>query len=380
MIRRPPRSTQSRSSAASDVYKRQIAGVDAQRVDVLHGADRDARVLVVAHHLVLDLLPADETLLHHHLADGAGTQAGPHALAVISLHLDDPAAGPAKREGGPDDRRQPDLRQRAIGRGGTLGVRGSLDDRRRRIGLFQAVQQVAELLAILGHLDRPQRRAEEPDAMAFQDPGLRQGHRQVERRLAAEAGEEAVGLLAGDHRLDRRDGERLEVDGVGDCRIGHDRGRVRVHEDRPDTLRAQGAACLGAGVVELGGLADDHGSRADDQDRAGLRRAGPRGSAGARWSLAHPRDSARARAAATKRSKTASASRGPGAPSGWYCTVSIGSERWRSPSTEPSFRFTWLTMNPPSTGSVAPSTVTSWFWAVTWTRPISTSRTGWFAP
>src|SRR5450756_1812424 len=150
MIRRPPRSTQSRSSAASDVYKRQIAGVDAQRVDVLHGADRDARVLVVAHHLVLDLLPADETLLHHHLADGAGTQAGPHALAVISLHLDDPAAGPAKREGGPDDRRQPDLRQRAIGRGGTLGVRGSLDDRRRRIGLFQAVQQVAELLAILG--------------------------------------------------------------------------------------------------------------------------------------------------------------------------------------------------------------------------------------
>src|SRR5450756_3118164 len=31
MIRRPPRSTQSRSSAASDVYKRQVRGIAVQR-------------------------------------------------------------------------------------------------------------------------------------------------------------------------------------------------------------------------------------------------------------------------------------------------------------------------------------------------------------
>ena len=37
---------------------------------------------------------------------------------------------------------------------------------------------------------------------------------------------------------------------------------------------------------------------------------------------------------------------GPGAPSGWYWTVSIGRSRWRSPSTEPSLRLTWLTRNP----------------------------------
>ena len=45
-----------------------VAGVDAQRVDVLHRAHGDARVLVVAHDLVLDLLPADEAALDHHLA------------------------------------------------------------------------------------------------------------------------------------------------------------------------------------------------------------------------------------------------------------------------------------------------------------------------
>ena len=59
-----------------------IAGVDAERVDVLHRADGDARVVGVAHDLVLDLLPADEAPLDHDLADRAGAQAGPDPLAV----------------------------------------------------------------------------------------------------------------------------------------------------------------------------------------------------------------------------------------------------------------------------------------------------------
>ncbi len=71
---------------------------------------------------------------------------------------------------------------------------------------------------------------------------------------------------------------------------------------------------------------------------------------------------------------------GPGAPSGWYWTVSIGSSRWRRPSTEPSLRLTWLTWKPDRDGNESPTTWTSWFWAVTWTTSISRSRTGWFAP
>ena len=59
-----------------------VAGVDAERVDVLHRAHRDARVVGVAHDLVLDLLPADQAALDHDLADRAGAQAGPDALAV----------------------------------------------------------------------------------------------------------------------------------------------------------------------------------------------------------------------------------------------------------------------------------------------------------
>ena len=52
--------------------------------------------------------------------------------------------------------------------------------------------------------------------MALEDAGLGQGRREVERRLAAEPGEQALRLLLRDHGLDRLDRQRLEVDRVGD--------------------------------------------------------------------------------------------------------------------------------------------------------------------
>ena len=312
-----------------------VAGVDAERVDVLHRADRDARVVGVAHHLVLDLLPADEAALDHDLADRARPQAGPDALAIGGLGLDDPAAGAAQRERRPDDRRQADRRQCLVGRAVARRLRRALDDEAGRVRLAEPVEQVAERLAVLGHPDRLERRPEQPDGVPLEDAGLGHRGRQVERGLAAQPGEQALRALLRDDRLDGLDRERLEVDDVGDRRVGHDRGRVRVDQDRPDALGTQRAAGLGAGVVELGRLADDDRPRAEDQDRGRLLgRDGHRST---------PR---RAAAAATNRSKTASASSGPGAPSGWYWTVSIGSSRWRSPSTEPSLRLTWLTRKP----------------------------------
>ena len=302
-----------------------VAGVDAQRVDVLHRAHRDARVLGVAHDLVLDLLPADEAALDHHLLDRARPEARADPLPVRVLGLDDAAARAAERERRPDDRRQADVGERRLRRGVARVLVRALDDERRRVRLVDPVEQVAERLAVLGHADRLERRPEQADVVALEDAGLRERRRQVERRLAAEPGQQALGLLAGDDGLDRVDGERLEVDGVGDRRVGHDRGRVGVDEDRAHALGAQGAAGLGAGVVELRRLADDDGAAAEDQHRRRLRRGG---------SPRRGRSSAvvTCRAAGvTNRSNTASASSGPGAPSGWYWTVSIGFSRVAQP-------------------------------------------------
>ncbi len=242
-----------------------VPGVDAERVHVLHRAHGDARVLGVAHDLVLDLLPAHEAALDHDLLDGTGPETGPDALPVRLLGLHDAATRAAQGERGADDGRQADGSQGLLRRGTACLVVRALHDERWRVRLPDPVQQVAERLAVLGHPDRLERRAEQAHAVPLQDAGLGQRHREVERRLATEARQQALGLLPGDDRLDRRHRERLEVDRVGDRRIGHDRRRVGVDEDRADTLGAQRAAGLGARVVELGRLADDDRPRAEDE-------------------------------------------------------------------------------------------------------------------
>ena len=71
------------------------------------------------------------------------------------------------------------------------------------------------------------------------------------------------------------------------------------------------------------------------------------------------------------RSKKGRASSGPGEASGWNCTLAKPSPA--SPSQVPSFS---------ETCEMSPSAITAkpWFCTVTSTRPVSTSRTGWFAP
>ena len=154
-----------------------VAGMHAERIDVLHRAHGDARVIGVAHDLVLDLLPADEALLDHDLADRARPQARPDPLAIGRLGLDDATAGAAEGEGRPDDGRQADRRECLVGRAVAHRLGRALDDRARGIRLPDPVEQVAERLAILGHPDRLERRAEEPDGVSLEDAGV--GHRRA---------------------------------------------------------------------------------------------------------------------------------------------------------------------------------------------------------
>ena len=79
-------------------------------------------------------------------------------------------------------------------------------------------------------------------------------------------------------------------------------------------------------------------------------------------------------------SNTSARSWGPGAPSGWYCTLNAGSSRWRSPSTLWSLRLRSLTYQPLSAGMLSASTWNSWLCEVTRTVPRSSSPTGWLPP
>ena len=107
-------------------------------------------------------------------------------------------------------------------------------------------------------------------------------HGGVERGLAAEGGEQhelarcrarcrrsmaPVAISSrDDDLLDALGRDRLDVGAVGELRIGHDGGRVGVHQDDAVALLLEGLAGLGAGIVELARLADDDRAGADDED------------------------------------------------------------------------------------------------------------------
>ena len=142
----------------------------------------------------------------------------------------------------------------------------------RHVGA-DAAHDVLEPLPVLAALDGVDVGADQLDAVLPQHAAVVQFDGEVQRRLPAEGGQQGVDrvaglLLGGQHLLDELDGERLDVGGVGELRVGHDRRRVGVDQADAVALGAQHAAGLGAGVVELAGLADDDRPGPDHQDVA----------------------------------------------------------------------------------------------------------------
>ena len=108
-------------------------------------------------------------------------------------------------------------------------------------------------------------------------PRREERHGGVERRLAAERRQQnqfALArpsalhflLFADDDFLDALGRDRLDVGAVGELRVGHDRGRIGVHQDDAITLFPERFAGLGAGIIEFARLADDDRAGADDED------------------------------------------------------------------------------------------------------------------
>ncbi len=81
-----------------------VAGVHAHRIEILDRADDDDVVLVVAHHLELELLPADHAALDEHLVRRREIEPVAHDLLELVAVVGDAAARAAERERRTDDR------------------------------------------------------------------------------------------------------------------------------------------------------------------------------------------------------------------------------------------------------------------------------------
>ena len=242
-----------------------LARVDPHRVDVLDRTDDDDVVGLVAHHLELELLPAEDRLLEHDLVDERGVEAPLGDLGELLAVVGDAAPRAPQGEGGADDDRKPDLGgdgHHLLHRPGEAAF-GDLE--------ADPLHRLPEELAVLRLVDDRERGPDHLDAVLLEDAGLRHGDRGVEPGLAAEGGQQGVGPLLGDDLLHRFGGDRLDVGPIRRFGVGHDRRGVGVDEDHLVPLLLQRLAGLGPRVVELAGLADDDRPGADDQDLLDVR-------------------------------------------------------------------------------------------------------------
>ena len=247
-----------------------VAGVDAHRVDVLDGADDDHVVLVVAHHLEFELLPADHRLLEQHLADRARRRDRPCTAASKSARVSatPPPCPPMVKLG-----RMIRGRRRPPARASCASARVRTTDGR---GHAQADggHGGAELVPGLGPVDGRVVGAQQLHTVALERAVLGQSHGQVEGGLAAQGGQQGVGPLPLDDPCHHFGHQRLDVGAVGERGVGHDGGRVGVHQHHLVALLQQDLAGLGAGVVELAGLPDDDRPGSEQHDLLDVGAAG----------------------------------------------------------------------------------------------------------
>jgi hypothetical protein len=93
-----------------------------------------------------------------------------------------------------------------------------------------------------------------------------QFHRGIERGLSAQGRQNRIRFFSFQDRLDHFGGDRLDVSAIGKFRIGHDGGRIRIHQHDLVTFFAQRLAGLHAGIIKFTALPDHDWTGADQQD------------------------------------------------------------------------------------------------------------------
>ncbi len=237
-----------------------VAGVHAHRIEVFDGADDDAVVLLVADHLHLVFLPADQRLVDQQLTGRRQIEAAGTDLFELFTVVGDAAAGAAHGERRTNDAGEANLVEHAI------GFFHVVRDAGYRTGQTDVLHRLVEARTVFGLVDGVGVGTDHLDAKLLQNAVLFQVQRAVQRGLATHGRQQCVGTLLLDDLGHGGPFDRFDVGGVSHGRVGHDGRRIGVHQDDAEAFLLQRLAGLSAGVIELARLADDDGAGAEDED------------------------------------------------------------------------------------------------------------------
>jgi hypothetical protein len=121
-------------------------------------------------------------------------------------------------------------------------------------------------LAVFAFCDRLRVRADQFHAVPRQRAVAIQFHCGIERGLSAQSGQDRVRFFAFHDRLDHFRRDRLDISAIGEFRIGHDGGRIRIHQHDLVAFFAQRLARLHAGIIKFAALPDHDWTGADEKN------------------------------------------------------------------------------------------------------------------
>ena len=227
----------------------------AHGVEILNRTDNDAVIIAVTHHFHLVLFPAEYGFFQQHLGGRRKIQTVFTNINELFLVVSDTATAAAHGKGRPDNNRETD---RGLHLKCDFHTVGDLRPRRTQTDVGHGIP---EQTTILGHINGFTTGADHLNTKLLQHTLTHQVERTVQCRLPTHGGQQRVRTFFLDDLRHCLPVNRFDINRIRHVRIGHDGGRVGVHQHHPKTFLAQCLAGLGTGIIKLAGLSDD--------DRAG---------------------------------------------------------------------------------------------------------------
>ncbi len=248
--------TISEGQTRRDRYR--VPGVHSHGIDVLDRTDHHHVVVSVAHQLEFEFLPADDGLLEQHLSCWAGLQAGAGNSFQISLVVRDTRSGTTHRERRAND-------------DGVTQIARCLDALLHRVAddgagarSTDGLHDRSELLTVLAALDGIDVRTDQFHPIPFENTGRVQGDGGIQCGLTTEGCQQGIGPFFRNDALHVFGRDGLDVGGVGELRVRHDRRGVGVDQDDAQPLVPKHSAGLRARVIEFARLPDDDRTGTDN--------------------------------------------------------------------------------------------------------------------
>ena len=228
----------------------------AHGVQVFDGTHDDGIALLVAHDFHFEFFPAKQRFFDKHFVVERGVETAVHDGFEFFGIVGDTATGTAEGKARTDDERPA---SDGVGDSGRFahGVCGT--------GAGEVKPDLEhgflEQVTVFGALDGFGFSTDEFHLVAVEDAAFVEFHGEVQGGLATKCGKQSVRAFATDDFVQNIDAQRFDVGAVGHFGVGHDGGRVGVHEHHFVAFAAEHLAGLHAGVVEFAALANHDRAR-----------------------------------------------------------------------------------------------------------------------